>query len=197
MARLKPISTVADWVGSNVGGSGSIMHTTTVPTQSLNNVLDHNVYLNDSGMNLWDSSRRVTHRVNDFIENMTGSANSVMVGSNIRHLSTGTDILLAEGEMVGYVMCHPQMWQGFTEGADYYEGWKPGKYETQTANPYHDRLWNGMMVEEGDELIVRHYCDDSPLESLTFEEQLKIFKTHSSIEDLEMAELYESYYLLE
>ena len=197
MARLKPIESVSDWVGSNLGGSGGMMHTTAPQMQAMHNVLDASAYTAESGVNVWEASHAVNYRVNDYISEMTTSTNSLSVGSNIRTLTDGPDILLAEGEMIGYVMAHPGMWQGYKEGADYYEGWKPGKYDTATCNPYHDRLMTGMLVEDGDHFVVNTYSDDSPMDALTFEEQLKILNTHSAIDDLDLPELYESYYILE
>lgn len=197
MATLKPLESVSDWVGSNLGGSGGMMYTTAPQHQAMHNVIDSSVYTAESGVNLWEASHLVNHRVNNYISEMNTSSNSLTIGSDIRTLTTGADILLAEGEMVGYIMCHPGMQQGYKEGADYYEGWKPGKLDTPTCNPYHDRLMDGMLVEEDDHFVVHTYSDDSLLDQLTFDEKLKILNTHAVIDSLDLPELYESYYILE
>lgn len=193
MAHVKMINSRVDMLGAQCGAMGGSLHTVSQDIQALGEV-DPRLFDDGRGGTIWDQSRRLNSRVNDYIEDsiVQSSINNTFA-SKIRPLTTGLDIMHAEGIMREYVMCHPRMMKGYLQGNDYFLGEKPLDTGVGKDNAYYRRVWDGMLDEEDGEYVVTQYADDENIDTLTFRQQCNILKMHTTIDELCLDELYDDY----
>lgn len=197
MANVRQVDNHHDYLSARVGAAGGRMYSVAPDDDMLYNIKDSSLYTHDDGTTVWDRTAAVTRRVNEYIDGeMTSRTSGVTVGSNIKNLRTGREVLLAQGEMIEYIMCHDGIREAYEGGTDFYRGWTP-EHSTGEDNPYYRRLYNEVMVQEGEYLCVKTYADDDDIPWLTSEERNRIFKTHTIIDDLDLEALVDENLIFE
>lgn len=189
MAIMQMVSSQEDALGAQLVSMGSELHCLDRAVGGTNNV--HPSKKLDQ---LWANSHAMAAKATAYLHENIGSTEvGYFTNDTLRPLLKKLDVLTTSGRQMQYVMCHPAMTEGYNRGIDYF-GHAPESTEVGFGNPYYHRLYDGVMVEENEELVIHNYCDDhTDIEELTDAEREAILRTHQTVEALEIADMFDDH----